>query len=115
MVNVSWYDATNFAKWLSKETGQKFRLPTEAEWEYTARAGTKTSRFWGNNPDEACQYANVADLTVKKRWATWIVHNCEDNYLVAAPVGSFNPNGFGIYDMLGNVWEWVQDVYDCLA
>jgi len=54
VVNVSWYDAVAFAKWLSEKTGKIYRLPTEAEWEYAARAGTKTSRFWGNNPDEAC-------------------------------------------------------------
>ncbi len=115
VVNVSWFDAVNFAKWLSKKTGQNFRLPTEAEWEYAARGGTKTSRFWGNDPEDACLYANVADLTAKKRWQTWIVHNCEDNFIASAPVGSFKPNGFGIFDMLGNVWEWVQDVYDSVA
>jgi formylglycine-generating enzyme required for sulfatase activity len=115
VVHVSWEDATQFARWLSKETGKTFRLPTEAEWEYAARAGSKTSRFWGNNPDDACIYANVADATAKKRWPTWIAHNCDDKYAVSAPVGSFKPNAFGLYDMLGNVWEWVQDVYDGTA
>jgi formylglycine-generating enzyme required for sulfatase activity len=115
VVNVSWEDAVAFAKWLSQKTGQTYRLPTEAEWEYAARAGTKTSRFWGNSPDEACEYANVADLTAKKRWPRWTTFQCDDKFSVAAPVGSFKSNGFGIYDMLGNVWEWIEDVYNSEA
>jgi len=111
-VNVSWEDAVAFAKWLSGKTGHTYRLPSEAEWEYAARAGSKTSRFWGNNPDDACKYANVADISAKNRWKKWINHYCDDQFLVSAPVGSFQPNGFGLYDMLGNVWEWVEDVYD---
>ena len=111
-VNVSWEDAVAFAKWLSGKTGHTYRLPSEAEWEYAARAGSKTSRFWGNNPDDACKYANVADISAKNRWKKWINHYCDDKFLVSAPVGSFQPNGFGLYDMLGNVWEWVEDVYD---
>jgi len=114
-VNVSWEDAVDFARWLSDKTGQKYRLPTEAEWEYAARAATKTSRFWGNNPDDACQYANVGDMTAKKRWPRWTAFFCDDGYVVASPVGSFKPNGFGLYDMLGNAWEWCEDVYDSRA
>jgi formylglycine-generating enzyme required for sulfatase activity len=112
VVNISWEDAVAFAKWLSKKTGKTYRLPTEAEWEYAARAGTKTSRFWGNNPDDACTYANVADLTAKKHWPRWTVHVCDDGYAVSAPVGSFKPNEYGIYDMLGNAWQWCEDVYN---
>jgi len=115
VVNVSWEDAQAFAKWLSKKTGQTYRLPTEAEWEYAARAGTKTGRFWGNNPDDACQYANVADMTAKKRWPRWTSFFCDDGFAVSAPVGSFKPNGYGLYDMLGNVWQWTQDVYSSEA
>lgn len=111
VVNVSWDDAVDFAKWLSEKTGQKYRLPSEAEWEYAARAGTKTNRFWGNEPDEACKYANVADMTAKKRWPRWTAFFCDDGYAVASPVGSFKPNGFGLYDMLGNVWQWCEDIY----
>jgi formylglycine-generating enzyme required for sulfatase activity len=114
-VNISWEDAVDFARWLSDKTGQKYRLPTEAEWEYAARAGTKTSWFWGNNPDEACQYANVADMTAKKRWPRWTAFFCNDGYAVASPVGSFKPNRLGLYDMLGNAWEWCADVYDSRA
>ncbi|MCP5087419.1 MAG: formylglycine-generating enzyme family protein [Rhodobacteraceae bacterium] len=111
VVYVSWEEATNFIDWLTKSNKGKdeFRLPTEAEWEYAARAGTTTARYWGDNPDDACQYANVADETAKKEMSDWTIHNCDDGYAVSAPVGSFRPNAFGLYDMLGNVWEWVAD------
>jgi formylglycine-generating enzyme len=115
VVNVSWYDAVDFAKWLSQKTGYTYRLPTEAEWEYAARAGTKTKYFWGNNSDDACKYANVADLSAKNHWKSWTVFNCDDKFLVSSPVGSFQPNQFGLYDMLGNVWQWVEDVYNSSA
>lgn len=115
VVNVSWEDAVAYAKWLSQQTGQTYRLPTEAEWEYAARAGSSHSRFWGDNPDEACTYANVADMTARKQWAKWTTFACDDGYAVSAPVGSFTPNGYGIRDMLGNVWEWCEDVYNSEA
>lgn len=115
VVNVNWYEAVAYAKWLSKKSGQHFRLPTEAEWEYAARAGTTTSRYWGNNPNEACKYANVADMTAKKYQPNWATFTCNDGYAVTAPVGSFKPNQFGLYDMLGNVWEWCKDVYNSEA
>jgi len=115
VVNVSWEDAEAFAKWLSQSSGQMYRLPTEAEWEFATRAGSSDSRFWGNNPNEACKYANVADLTAKKYREKWTVFNCDDGYQVAAPVGSFLPNGNGLYDVLGNAWEWCEDVYNSEA
>lgn len=115
VVNVSWEDAAAFAGWLAKKSGQTYRLPTEAEWEYAARAGTQGSRFWGNNPDEACRYANVADLTAKKKRPNWTTFFCDDGYMVTAPVGSFAANGFELHDMLGNVWEWCEDVYNSEA
>jgi formylglycine-generating enzyme len=111
-VYVSWNDAKAFAKWLSRKSGKKFSLPTEAQWEYAARAGTKTERFWGDDPDDACKYANVRDQTIKNKWDWSNIHNCNDGYALTAPVGSFKPNNFGLYDMLGNVWEWCEDVYD---
>lgn len=115
VVNVSWTDARSFAQWLSGKSGETYRLPSEAEWEYATRAGSKQSRFWGNNPDEACKYANVADLTAKKERPSWTCFHCDDGYLAAAPVGTFLPNDFGFYDTLGNVWEWCLDVYDSEA
>lgn len=115
VANVSWEDAVAFSQWLSQTSGQTYRLPTEAEWEYAARSGSNQSRFWGNNPDEACTYANVADLTAKERREKWTAFSCNDGYAVSAPVGSFKPNGNGLFDMLGNVWEWCEDVYNSEA
>lgn len=113
VVFINWYKAKVFAKWLTEQNRSRyhFRLPTEAEWEYASRAGTTTARFWGSDPEETCRYANVADLTAKREWSYWKVHNCDDGYEVTAPVGSFEPNAFGLYDMLGNVFEWCEDVY----
>lgn len=113
VVNVSWFDAEAFTKWMSQMTGIKYRLPTEAEWEYAARGGTKTSRFWGDNPNDACAYANVADKSAKTYFLDINeIHDCDDGYKSASPVGRFKTNGFGLYDMLGNVWEWVLDWYE---
>lgn len=94
--NVSWQDAVAYAEWLSRKTRKLFRLPTESEWEYAARAGTKTRYFTGNTLSNA---ANCADCGGP--WAGKSV----------APVGSFEPNEFGLYDTHGNVWEWVQDCW----
>ena len=112
VVNVSWFDAETFTKWLSQRTGVKYRLPTEAEWEYAARGGANSSRFWGDSPDDACSYANVADKSTKSHFFMINeIHNCDDGYKAVSPVGRFKPNKFGLYDMLGNVWEWVSDWY----
>ena len=112
VVEVSWDDAKAFVIWLNRQSGQNFALPTEAQWEYAARAGTKTERFWGNNADEACKYANVDDQTSRHKFDWSVGHNCNDGYAGAAPVGYFQANPFGLYDMLGNVREWCEDVYD---
>jgi formylglycine-generating enzyme required for sulfatase activity len=116
VINVSWEDARAYAQWLSERTGKRYRLPTEAEWEYAARAGTSYLRFWGDDPSQACKYANVFDKRNQKELSaryeiSWEPHDCEDPYPQIAPVGSFDPNPWGLYDMLGNVWEWVQDCY----
>ena len=113
MASVNWHEAQGFAEWLSYESPDLslYRLPTEAEWEYACRAGTKTIYFWGNASEEACKYANVGDKTARTMWHDWSVHNCNDGYAVSSPVGSFQPNGFGLYDILGNVWEWCEDRY----
>ena len=115
VVMVSWNDAQAFTAWLTKQGGGEFRLPTEAEWEYAARGGTETIRYWGDDPKhtQACQYANVHDRTSKQAFSgfTWQEHDCNDGYAVTAPVGQFEPNAFGLYDMLGNVWEWQSDTY----
>ncbi|HRX59774.1 MAG TPA: formylglycine-generating enzyme family protein [Candidatus Competibacter sp.] len=114
VVCVSWNDANRYAEWLTKETGQTYRLPTEAEWEYAARAGTTTARYWGENPNQACRYGNVVDQTKSSTGAVWGPprHECSDGYWYSAPVGSFQPNAWKLYDMLGNVWEWTCSAYD---
>lgn len=112
VVCVSWNDANRYAEWLSEQTGQTYRLPTEAEWEYAARAGTRTARYWGEDPNQACRYANVADQTKGPAGNTWIVkHDCSDGYWYTAPVGSYQPNGWKLYDMLGNVGQWTCSQY----
>ena len=108
---VSWRDARDYAAWLSRKTGQKYRLPSDSEWEYAARAGSVASRPWKEKIEGACSNANVADQTAAQQYPGWKVHPCSDGYTFTAPVGSFQPNTFGLYDMLGNVFEWVQDCW----
>jgi formylglycine-generating enzyme len=113
VVEVSWEDAKAFIQWLNTRTGQRFALPTEAQWEYAARGGTQSFRFWGDRADDACRYANVYDTTGKAKFNfSWSHHNCNDGYAGTAPVGRFQPNAYGLHDMLGNVWEWCEDVFD---
>ena len=112
VVCVNWDDAKKYLRWLSRKTGQDYRLPSESEWEYAARAGTTMERYWGESPDRACDNANVADRTAKQRYSKWDVHDCRDGYVNTAPAGSFRANRFGLHDMLGNVWEWVEDCWN---
>jgi formylglycine-generating enzyme required for sulfatase activity len=118
VVEVSWHDAKAYAAWLSEQTGKRYRLPTEAEWEYAARAGTTTARFWGEAPEEGeCKHANVFDTrnesALRERFPviTWTASPCEDAHAYTAPAGQFEANAFGLHDMLGNVWEWVEDCW----
>lgn len=112
VINVSWKDAMAYADWLSKQTGARYRLPTEAEWEYAARAGVTASRYWGDNSDEGCAYANAADLDGQRKFVGWTVMKCHDGQVYTAPAGSYRDNDFGLYDMLGNVMEWTCSLYD---
>ncbi|MEI2780108.1 MAG: SUMF1/EgtB/PvdO family nonheme iron enzyme [Candidatus Competibacter sp.] len=113
VVCVSWNDAVAYAEWLSQQTGQHYRLPTEAEWEYAARAGTTTARYWGDDPNQACRYANVYDQTSERvNHFGWEAHVCDDRWAQTSPVGSFQPNAWKLHDMLGNVLEWSCSVYD---
>jgi formylglycine-generating enzyme required for sulfatase activity len=112
VTNVSWYDAAEFAKWLTAKTGRVFRLPTEAEWEYAARGGTGGRNYWGEDTAVACRNANGADLTAKAQWPEWTTTDCNDGYKVSSPAGSFQPNAYGLFDMMGNAWEWTNDWYD---
>jgi formylglycine-generating enzyme required for sulfatase activity len=109
---VSWNDARAYAQWLSKKTGQRYRLPTEAEWEYAARAGTGAARYWGDDPGQACRFANVADQSRFQTLSFGQKHECNDGHYFTAPVGGYAQNGFGLYDMLGNVWEWTEDCWN---
>jgi formylglycine-generating enzyme required for sulfatase activity len=112
---VSWNDASAYARWLSGKTGPHYRLLTEAEWEYAARAGTTTTRFWGDAADMSCDYANGADRSVRAQVpgaGSWAIANCNDRYAYTAPVGSYRPNAFGLYDMLGNLEEWTEDCWN---
>lgn len=110
---VSWNDAQEYIKWKGRKDGQAYRLPTEAEWEYAARGRTQTRNYWGNDKDDACRYANVADSTpLPNEYNLSSKHECSDGYASVSPVGKFQPNAYGLYDIMGNAWEWVGDWYD---
>jgi formylglycine-generating enzyme required for sulfatase activity len=110
VVCVSYDDAVAYVKWLTRKTRRPYRLPSEAEWEYAARAGTSTLRYWGDA--ESCLYTNAADRAAV---AAGLVDSagaafaCNDGHATPAVTGSFKPNGFGLYDMLGNTAQWLAD------
>ncbi|MDB6082671.1 MAG: hypothetical protein JWN43_552, partial [Gammaproteobacteria bacterium] len=108
---VSWDDAVAYASWLSKKAGYAYRLPSASEWEYAARAGADSSPPWGASPAAACAEANVADESAVQRFPGWAVFPCTDHYVNTSPVGSFKSNAFGLNDMFGNVFEWVEDCW----
>jgi formylglycine-generating enzyme required for sulfatase activity len=110
VVCVSWDDAIAYVSWLSKKTGQNYRLPTEAEWEYAGRAGSVSGRYFGAAP--ICEFANVRDRSKKLLYSAGQFFNkCDGGFSNTSPVGSFPPNGFGLSDMIGNAWEWVEDCW----
>ena len=111
---VNWDDAQAYAAWLSREAGEKYRLPSESEWEYAARAGTATARYWGEGESGQCRHANGGDASVKERYSdwNWTMASCRDGHVHTAPAGSFAANGWGLHDMLGNVWEWTEDCWN---
>ena len=96
--NVMWHCANDYAAWLSEQTGKRYRLPTEAEWEYAARAGSTTAYFWGND--------------IGRNLANCSFDFCGDRWEATAPVGSFPANAWGLHDMHGNVYEWVEDCWN---
>ncbi len=123
VTNVRWEDAKAFAKWLSETTGQHYRLPTEAEWEYVAEGGRGEQPYsFDPQIEDECTFMNSLDA---KGWAGRLAagtsedkrnamkpRSCDDRYAKTAPVGSYQANPFGVHDMHGNVWEWVEDCYD---
>ncbi len=112
VINVSWLDAQEYIKWLSEETGHAYRMLSESEWEYVARAGTATARYWGESSEDQCGYANGADEEAQQYNSSWVVASCDDKAYRTSPVGSYVSNEFGLHDVLGNVWEWVADCWN---
>ena len=116
MINVSWEDAQEYVRWLSRETGEGYRLLSESEWEYVARAGTETARYWGESESGQCRYGNGFDAAAVndnpdlpgRDYAVL----CNDGYAGTAQVGVYEANAFGLHDVLGNVWEWTQDCWN---
>ncbi|MDC0074079.1 formylglycine-generating enzyme family protein [Alphaproteobacteria bacterium] len=98
IINITWLQANNYIRYLNNITGHVYRLPSETEWEYAAFAGTKTKFWWGNE-------VGIANANCRKCGTKWDGKG-------SAPVGSFKPNPFGLYDMNGNVWEWTADCFD---
>nr|VFK54203.1 MAG: Formylglycine-generating enzyme, required for sulfatase activity, contains SUMF1/FGE domain [Candidatus Kentron sp. TC] len=123
VVCVSFDDARAYAYWLRLRTGYAYRLPSEAEWEYAARGARATGpaeptprRYWGEDLEnkDMCEFANAADPSLRDQVPNWpyaINENCRDEFAFTAPAASFRPNAFGLFDMLGNVWEWTADCW----
>ena len=111
VVNVSWNDAQAYIRWLSGRTGGEYRLLSESEWEYAARGGTVTARYWGESASGQCRHGNGADRSAKRRYSDWTIAECEDGAVHTAEVGTYESNGYGLHDVLGNVWEWVGDCW----
>ncbi len=109
---------TDYLAWLSDKTGQLYHLPSEAEWEYAARAGSRGARFWSNRDSHegvsisrACDFGNVYDVSGRDQTRTDPHARCDDGYALLAPVGSFLPNDFGLYDTTGNARERMADCF----
>jgi len=124
VVNVSWNDAVSFCEWLTETERaagritrqQEYRLPSEAQWEYACRGGSRLSKLFsfGNNGEDFVRNGNVRDAAYAKELGDEYMEpiSGNDGYVFSSPVGTFQANGFGLYDMHGNVWEWCEDVYD---
>ena len=118
VVCISAYDAQAYADWLSEKTGHDYTLPSEAQYEYALRAGTTTSFFWGDDRDaRACKYSNQPDFEQAAALGNVPTgpeyrFQCSDGYAWTSPVGSFEPNPWGLYDMQGNIWEWTADCWN---
>ena len=115
VVCVNWNDAQAYVEWVNgKSGGSAYRLPSESEWEYSARGGTVTARYWGDDAGatEQCRYVNGHDAASKRvNGFLWQEASCDDGFAQTSPVGRYGKNGFGLSDTLGNVWEWVEDCF----
>lgn len=118
---IGWDAAQAYVQWLSKETGKNYRLPRDTEWEYAVKAGTTTTYYWGDDAAQACTYANVADqaaeAAIKRDYEIESkdhvgVVPCNDKSGYASVVGLYQPNAFGLHDMVGNIMEYTQDCYE---
>ena len=112
VVNVSWNDANAFCEWMSAKEDVRYRLPTEAEWEFACRAGSSQRFPFGNDEAGLQRVANIADQSLHRVYSkiSWAA-DWDDTFPFTAPAGSMEPNAFGLYQMLGNVWEWCRDWY----
>ncbi len=111
VVCVSYTDAKAYADWLSSKTGRNYRVPSAVEFEYASRAGSSSPWYWGTDPSKACEYANIGDKTFAHKFPTRTSFPCTDGYVFTTKVGRFQPNNFGLYDMIGNAWEWTADCF----
>jgi formylglycine-generating enzyme required for sulfatase activity len=114
VVNLTWNDARALAAWLSRRENRRYRLPTEAEWEYACRAGSRDRYPHGDSPQGLAAAANTFDAEAARYWPQWAGFALagSDGFAFTSPVGSFPANAFGLHDMVGNVWEWVADWHD---
>src|SRR3569623_1000 len=116
VINVNYDQAVGYVNWLAKKSAKKYRLLSEAEWEYAARTGSNEANYWRNAPDLACQFENVRYQSSKRsdgnQYGTFDYYSCDDGYANNSPVGSFKPNAFGLYDMMGNVSKIVEDCFN---
>jgi formylglycine-generating enzyme required for sulfatase activity len=115
VVCINYVDAAAFCEWLSRKEGRRYRLPTEAEWEYCARAGTDQPYPWGDDPAAGEGWANAGDRTAFEKYPTWTTFTWRDGFVFTAPAASFRPNAWGLYDMAGNAWEWTADWHAAYA
>lgn len=109
---IDWVAANAYVRWLSVRTGGRYRLPTEAEFEYALRAGSDTAYHFGDDSDLLCEYGNVPDESRNAVSPELVTAACDDGFADMAPVGQFKSNAFGLHDMTGNVWEWLADCYE---
>jgi formylglycine-generating enzyme required for sulfatase activity len=121
---LNWHDARAYVDWLARRTGQPYRLPSEAEWEYAARAGTTTAYWFGDDAAQICRYVNLGDLDTRDRFGwdktrikydvleDWKGEPCRDGFPAMAPVTATVANPFGVHGLLGNANEWTADCWN---